>query len=159
MACSSSRALTRAHLETFLLENSFTRKFYVEYGGYLTNHLAHAAIALYHLRASVGHLEGFAAAYVRKLEPPNGVAAKAQCEVRNTDLCSLDRVINYLRLHFRFSFRPEGQRCRRHFGEEDQLLRAGARLHREVVGEKRLGGRTPSRRTSQFDKGGNSIAN
>ena len=77
----SSRALTRAHLETFLLENSFESKFYVEYGGYLTNHLAHAAIALFHLRAPLEHLEGFAAAYVRKLEPPNGTAAKAQCEV------------------------------------------------------------------------------
>ena len=66
----STRVISKAHLEKFLLENSFLNKFYVEYDGYLSNHLAHAAIALHHLRAPVTHLDGFAAAYVRKLEAP-----------------------------------------------------------------------------------------
>ena len=76
-----TRVISKAHLEKFLLENSFLNKFYVEYDGYLSNHLAHAAIALHHLRAPVTHLDGFSAAYVRKLEAPDGTAARKQSEV------------------------------------------------------------------------------
>ena len=78
----SSRVISKAQLGKFLLENSFRNKFYVEYDGFLSNHLAHAAIALHYLGATVTHLDGFAAAYVGKLEPPSGIAAMKQSEVR-----------------------------------------------------------------------------
>ena len=74
----SSRVISKSCLEKFLLENSFRGKFYVEYDGFLSNHLAHAAIALFYLRAPATHLEGFAAAYVGKLESTSGTAATKQ---------------------------------------------------------------------------------
>ncbi len=67
------------HLEKFLKENS-VEKFYIEYNGFLSNHLAHGAIALFHLNDAKSHFDAYLTHYVKeKLEDSrNGDAAKSQ---------------------------------------------------------------------------------
>ncbi len=46
---SSSPVVTLEYLRSFLLETSTRERFFIEYNGFLSNHLAHAAIALFKL--------------------------------------------------------------------------------------------------------------
>jgi len=49
-------------LQSLLLENT-TRKYYIEYNGFLSNHISHGIIALYRLGASVEQIQRFASAH------------------------------------------------------------------------------------------------
>jgi len=46
-------------LQTLLLENT-TRKYYIEYNGFFSNHISHAIIALYRLGATTEYIQRFA---------------------------------------------------------------------------------------------------
>jgi len=45
-------------LQSLLLENS-TRKYYIEYNGFLSNHMSHGIIALYRLGATTEQIQRF----------------------------------------------------------------------------------------------------
>ncbi len=50
-----SPPVTLNYLRFFLLESSTYNRFFIEYGGFLSNHLAHAAVALYKLGDTQEH--------------------------------------------------------------------------------------------------------
>lgn len=52
-----------------LLSNNTTRKYYIEYNGFMSNHICHGIIALYRLGATVEHIQRFIEWYRQKLEP------------------------------------------------------------------------------------------
>ena len=70
-------------LKKILLDNS-TDKFYIEYGGYLSNHIAHGCIALYMLGASEARILKFAEDYCKELEPKEN-----HCHADNKDFQSI----------------------------------------------------------------------
>ena len=52
----------------FLVQNS-TAKYFIEYGGFLSNHISHGIIALHRLGAPPSRIQRFVDWYERKLEP------------------------------------------------------------------------------------------
>ena len=65
-----------SYLDDFLEANSCSRKYFIEYLvpgiGALTNHVSHAAIALFHLGDTLGHFDRFMEHYCKRLEPREG---------------------------------------------------------------------------------------
>jgi hypothetical protein len=74
----SANAISRKQLIQFLRDNGTRNNYYIEYNGFLSNHLAHAAVAFYHMGANVDQLETFGKAYITKLEPTDGKAFQTQ---------------------------------------------------------------------------------
>jgi len=48
-------------LQSLLLQNN-TRKYYIEYNGFMSNHISHGIIALYRLGATVDQIQRFVCA-------------------------------------------------------------------------------------------------
>ncbi len=67
-------AVTKEHLLSTLEANAVQNKYYIEYSNFLSNHLAHGAVALHDLGAPVEVFDTFVASYVKKLEPTDGEA-------------------------------------------------------------------------------------
>ena len=70
-------AADKTEFGSFLDLNS-TSKFYIEYGGFLSNHLSHGLIALHKLGAIQKTMEEFLQRYSSKLEEPFGDTAMSQ---------------------------------------------------------------------------------
>jgi len=49
-------------LQSLLLENSM-RKYYIEYNGFMSNHICHGITALYRLGATVDQIQRFVSSY------------------------------------------------------------------------------------------------
>ncbi len=66
-------------LHNFLDSNSTESKFYIEYSGFLSNHLGHAAIALYKLGDEKDHFSAYLVDhYSTKLEATDGKTCQSQ---------------------------------------------------------------------------------
>lgn len=63
------RCLSQTELHSILNENC-TRKFGMEYNGFLSNHTSHATVALYHLGADSNRIMRFLQWYQQRLEGP-----------------------------------------------------------------------------------------
>ena len=68
----------RAKLLRFLADNGTKDKFYIEYRGFLSNHVSHAAVALFRLSAEDAVFDKYLTHYIQRLEPNNGPTAQNQ---------------------------------------------------------------------------------
>ncbi len=82
--------VSKEHLHAFLRDNSTSSKFYIEYDDFLSNHLSHAAVALYHLGDTKQHFEEYLLRhYANKLEQKDGKTSKEQNASNVTDVSAL----------------------------------------------------------------------
>ncbi len=79
-------AMETADVLEYLRKHSVAaRKFYIEYGGFLTNHLSHAAVALAGLGASPDQFKRYLEYYAQRLEPTDGPTCEMQSSPRELE--------------------------------------------------------------------------